>query len=57
LPKLFERFYRVPGSRGEGCGLGLAIVRQVALACDGEARAMNRRGGGLEVSMCFPGKA
>jgi two-component system sensor histidine kinase TctE len=54
LPKLFERFYRVPGSQAEGCGLGLAIVRQVAMAYDGEAKAMNKEGGGLEVSMCFP---
>jgi two-component system sensor histidine kinase TctE len=28
--QVFERFYRVPGSTGEGCGLGLAIVRQIA---------------------------
>ncbi len=54
LPKLFQRFYRVPGSQAEGCGLGLAIVRQVAMAYDGEAKARNRQGGGLEVSMCFP---
>lgn len=54
LPKLFERFYRVPGSQAEGCGLGLAIVRQVAMAYDGEAHATNRSGSGLEVSMCFP---
>lgn len=28
--RIFERFYRVPGTSGEGCGLGLAIVRQIA---------------------------
>jgi two-component system sensor histidine kinase TctE len=28
--KVFERFYRIPGSRTEGCGLGLAIVREIA---------------------------
>lgn len=54
LPKLFQRFYRVPGSQAEGCGLGLAIVRQVATAYDGEASVRNRQEGGLEVSMCFP---
>ncbi|HEY6482702.1 MAG TPA: sensor histidine kinase [Steroidobacteraceae bacterium] len=27
---IFERFYRVAGSRGEGCGLGLAIVDEIA---------------------------
>lgn len=54
LPRLFQRFHRVPGSPAEGCGLGLAIVRQVATAYDGEAFAMNRAEGGLEVGMCFP---
>jgi len=28
--RIFERFYRVPGSNGEGCGLGLAIVQEIA---------------------------
>ncbi len=54
LTKLFHRFYRVPGSQEEGCGLGLAIVRQVAMAYEGETNAINKPDGGLEVSMCFP---
>jgi two-component system sensor histidine kinase TctE len=28
--KVFRRFYRVEGSPGEGCGLGLAIVHEIA---------------------------
>ncbi|MFO1418112.1 MAG: sensor histidine kinase N-terminal domain-containing protein [Methylotetracoccus sp.] len=28
--RVFERFYRIPGSPGDGCGLGLAIVREIA---------------------------
>lgn len=28
--RIFERFYRVPGSDGDGCGLGLAIVQEIA---------------------------
>ena len=28
--RVFERFYRVLGTEAEGCGLGLAIVREVA---------------------------
>jgi two-component system sensor histidine kinase TctE len=27
-----ERFYRIPGSTGHGCGLGLAIVSEIAEA-------------------------
>lgn len=28
--KVFEQFYRLPGGPHEGCGLGLAIVREIA---------------------------
>ena len=28
--KIFQRFYRTVGSAGDGCGLGLAIVREIA---------------------------
>lgn len=28
--RIFERFYRPPGTPGEGCGLGLAIVDEIA---------------------------
>lgn len=28
--RILERFYRVPGSPGDGCGLGLAIVQEIA---------------------------
>ncbi|TAN50787.1 MAG: sensor histidine kinase [Methylococcaceae bacterium] len=30
LDKVFERFYRIPGSQGDGCGLGLSIVKEIA---------------------------
>lgn len=29
--RIFERFHRLPGSSAGGCGLGLAIVREIAL--------------------------
>lgn len=28
--KVFERFYRLPDSQGNGCGLGLSIVKEIA---------------------------
>jgi signal transduction histidine kinase len=34
----FERFWRPPDAAGQGFGLGLAIVRQLAIACGGDAR-------------------
>lgn len=30
--RVLERFYRVPGSVGDGCGLGLAIVQEIAIS-------------------------
>jgi two-component system sensor histidine kinase TctE len=30
MDKVFERFYRTPGSPGNGCGLGLSIVKEIA---------------------------
>jgi len=29
-PRVLERFYRIPGSPAGGCGLGLAIVDEIA---------------------------
>lgn len=31
LSQLSDRFFRVPGTNGEGCGLGLAIARETAV--------------------------
>lgn len=39
IERLFERFYRPPGSPGEGSGLGLAIVRQIATQHGGQVTA------------------
>lgn len=57
LPKLFQRFYRAPGASVDGCGLGLAIVAQVAKSHCGSAQALNKPAGGFAVSLCFPALA
>jgi signal transduction histidine kinase len=46
--RIFEPFYRPPGTpeTGSGFGLGLALVRQIARAHGGEARCLPRPGGG-----------
>ena len=31
-PQIFDRFFRPAPAVGEGCGLGLAIVREIAMA-------------------------
>jgi len=53
--QVFERFYRLPGSSGEGCGLGLAIVRLIARQHGAEVKIGISAGlGGTAVEMRFP---
>jgi two-component system sensor histidine kinase BaeS len=57
LPHLFERFYRVEGSRSRangGTGLGLSICRSIAAAHGGEIAASPSPLGGLRVSVILP---
>jgi two-component system sensor histidine kinase BaeS len=57
LAHLFERFYRVEGSRSRangGAGLGLAIVRSVVEAHGGSIEAAASPLGGLRVRISLP---
>lgn len=53
--RVFDRFYRLPGSRAEGSGLGLSIVREIAQAHGAEVSlAEAGEGRGLRASVRFP---
>jgi len=57
LDDLFEPFRRLEGERtaeGQGLGLGLSIVRAIALAHDAELAATAPPEGGLELNLRFP---
>jgi len=54
LSSVFEKFYRVPGSRVGGTGLGLSIAKSVVEAHGGKIAAKNRSGGGLEITVALP---
>lgn len=57
LPRIFDRFFRGSAShtpRGEGHGLGLAIVRAIARMHGGEVQARSDRGG-TEIGLLLPG--
>ena len=58
MERLFERFYRVEGSRSRltgGSGLGLAICRNIVETHQGSIRAENSSMGGLRIHVELPG--
>lgn len=57
LPRLFERLYRVEGSRNRttgGAGLGLSICYNIVKAHNGMMKAAHSPLGGLEICMSLP---
>lgn len=52
--RIFQKFYRVPGSPTGGTGLGLSIARAMVRAMHGEIVASNRDGGGAEFCLSLP---
>jgi two-component system, OmpR family, sensor histidine kinase KdpD len=52
--KVFEKFYRRPGTAPGGLGLGLWIARQLIEAHGGQITAENRDGGGARFSIRLP---
>jgi signal transduction histidine kinase len=55
LPRLFDKFFRVPAGRGRpGTGIGLAVVRGLVQAMGGEVSARRSDLGGLAVEVELP---
>jgi two-component system sensor histidine kinase KdpD len=54
LGRIFEKFYRVPGTHAGGTGLGLSIVRGFVEACGGTITAGNAPTGGALFVMSLP---
>ncbi len=54
--RIFEPFYRLPGAseREGGVGLGLSLVKQIALRHRGSVRCTNREGGGACFELRLP---
>lgn len=53
--KVFERFYRIPGTSTTGCGLGLSIVAEIAARYGATVRVLDRPEGGTIFQVVFPG--
>jgi len=55
LPRIFDRFFRVPGREGTpGTGLGLAIVREIVTAHHGEITCESELGRGTTFHITLP---
>lgn len=52
--RVFEPYFRIPGSAGSGSGLGLAIVREVVEYLGGQIALGEAEGGGLRVELRLP---
>ncbi|HYE35451.1 sensor histidine kinase [Methylocaldum sp.] len=51
--RIFERFYRIPGSPGDGSGLGLPIVKEIADLHNARVRLSRSDLGGVRVEVLF----
>lgn len=54
MERIFDKFYRVPGTPSGGTGLGLSICRGLVEAHDGELTVQNRTGGGATFAIRLP---
>lgn len=52
--RVFEKFFRIPGTRGEGIGLGLYISREIVYAHGGEMGLQSEVGGGSRFWFSLP---
>lgn len=55
LPHVFERFYRAPGGRGDGFGIGLAIVKKICERCGWQIEVHSAEGVGTHVLLGLKG--
>ena len=54
LPRVFDRFYRVPGQSKPGAGIGLAIAREIVVAHGGTIACSSTPGDGTEFHFLIP---
>ena len=60
VPRVFERFHRVPGTPSrtfEGSGIGLALVRELARLHDGDVEVVSVHGEGSTFTVSIPIRA
>jgi signal transduction histidine kinase len=54
LSKVFDMFFRIPGTRADGAGLGLFIVKEIVKKMKGKVKAESDTGTGTIIIMELP---
>ena len=54
IPVVFDKFFRVDGTKSGGLGLGLSIVRGMVESHNGTASVENRVNGGARYTIAIP---
>ncbi|NOU16202.1 MAG: sensor histidine kinase KdpD [Bacteroidales bacterium] len=54
IPFVFDKFYRVDGTKSGGTGLGLSIVKGFVEAHNGTVKIENRQNGGSKITIKIP---
>ncbi|MES2504311.1 MAG: ATP-binding protein [Myxococcota bacterium] len=54
LGRVFDKFYRYPGSKGQGAGIGLAIAKGVVRAHEGKIMVANVKNAGACFTIILP---
>lgn len=54
IPRIFDPFYRVPGTKAPGTGIGLATVQRIVKAHGGRVLVSSARGKGTRVEVRLP---
>ncbi len=54
LDRIFDRYFRIPGTRKEGTGLGLSISKQIVEAQQGKIAVESQLGAGSQFSFVLP---
>ena len=52
--RIFDRFYQIPGRDSAGCGLGLAIAREIAALHRATVAVSDAAAGGAEFTVTIP---